>query len=126
MRLDLRARIGAECPAREYMVSLPDHDQLPVVVRAGLRDQAAGLTDGPELGLSIVRRVSEMHGATATARNALEGGGLMTIIFPPLSDSPPRGVTAIVGAGRLSPCRVSSGSVCGTDVGRTHTACPHQ
>ena len=71
------------------MVSLPDHDQPAVVVRAGLPDQAAGLTHSPGLGRLIVSRMSEMHGPTATAGNAPEGGGVMTIIFLAVSDSPP-------------------------------------
>ncbi len=89
MRLDLRARVGAECPALEYVVPLPDHDHLTVLVRAGLHDRAPGPTDGPGLGRSIMRQVSEMHGATATAGNAPGRGGVMTIIFARLSDSPP-------------------------------------
>ena len=44
---------------------------------------------GAGLGLSIVRQVAEVHGATARAGNADDGGAVMTIIFPPLSDSPP-------------------------------------
>ncbi len=31
MLLDLRARVGAKCPALEYMVHIPDRDHLQLV-----------------------------------------------------------------------------------------------
>ena len=64
-------------------------DDLPHVFDRFYRSPAARGMPGSGLGLSIVRQVSEMHGATATAGNAPDGGGEMTIVFPPLSDSPP-------------------------------------
>jgi signal transduction histidine kinase len=67
-------------------VPIPDRDHLAVVARAGLHDRAAGLTDGPRLGLSIVRQVADLHGASVSAGNADGGGAVMTVVFPPLSD----------------------------------------
>jgi two-component system sensor histidine kinase MprB len=66
-----------------------DPSDLPHVFERFYRSPDARGMPGSGLGLSIVRQVADVHGATARAGNADGGGAVMTIIFPPLSDSPP-------------------------------------
>ena len=61
-------------------------DDLPHVFDRFYRSPAARDMPGSGLGLSIVRQVADLHGASVAAGNADGGGAVMTVVFPPLSD----------------------------------------
>jgi two-component system sensor histidine kinase MprB len=69
------------------------HADLPHVFERFYRSTESRGMPGSGLGLSIVRQVADMHGATAVAGNADGGGAVMTITFPALSDE---GVTGLL------------------------------
>lgn len=75
----------------DRMLSVRDHGRgfsdkdLPHVFDRFYRSTAARGMPGSGLGLSIVRQVADMHGATVTAANAPDGGAITTVLFPPLS-----------------------------------------
>ena len=55
---------------------------LPYVFDRFYRAPSARAVPGSGLGLSIVRKVAEEHGATAAAENAEDGGAVVTLTFP--------------------------------------------
>lgn len=57
------------------------HADLPHVFERFYRSAAARGTPGSGLGLSIVAQVAQMHGATATASNAPDGGAIIEVAF---------------------------------------------
>jgi len=70
---------------RDHGPGFTDAD-LPHVFERFYRSTESRGMPGSGLGLSIVRQVADMHGATAVAGNADGGGAVMTITFPVLSD----------------------------------------
>lgn len=63
-------------------------DDLPHVFERFYRSTEARGKPGSGLGLSIVRQVAEMHGATVTAGNAPGGGAVIAVAFAPAADHP--------------------------------------
>jgi two-component system sensor histidine kinase MprB len=61
---------------------------LPYVFDRFYRAPSARAVPGSGLGLSIVRKVAEEHGATAAAENAEGGGAVVTLTFPSVSPVP--------------------------------------
>ena len=82
-----------EVTLRDDVLTVRDHGpgfaeaDLPHVFDRFYRSTDARGMPGSGLGLSIVRQVAEMHGATATAGNAPGGGAIMTITFSPSADA---------------------------------------
>lgn len=68
---------------RDHGPGFPEAD-LPHVFERFYRSAAARGTPGSGLGLSIVAQVADMHGATATASNAPDGGAMIEVAFPPV------------------------------------------
>ena len=64
---------------------------LPYVFDRFYRAPSARGVPGSGLGLSIVRKVAEEHGATAAAENAEGGGALVTLAFPSVAHAPDDG-----------------------------------
>jgi two-component system sensor histidine kinase MprB len=61
---------------------------LPYVFDRFYRAPSARAVAGSGLGLSIVRKVAEEHGATAAAQNAAGGGAVVTLTFPSVAQTP--------------------------------------
>ena len=81
-----------EVRLHDRVLTVRDHgpgfgaDDLPHVFERFYRSTESRGMPGSGLGLSIVRQVADMHGATAAAGNADGGGAVMTITFPALGD----------------------------------------
>ena len=69
-------------------------DDLPYVFDRFYRAPSARAIAGSGLGLSIVRKVAEEHGATAAAANAEGGGAIVTLTFPSVAQGPEDGSAA--------------------------------
>ena len=82
-----------EVRLHDRMLTVRDHGpgfteaDLPHVFERFYRSTESRGMPGSGLGLSIVRQVADMHGASAVAGNAAGGGGVMTVIFPPAEDA---------------------------------------
>ena len=76
---------GRTLTVRDHGPGFAD-DDLPHVFERFYRSTESRGMPGSGLGLSIVRQVADMHGATASAGNAAGGGAVMTVVFPPLDD----------------------------------------
>lgn len=62
-----------------------DAADLPHIFERFYRAPAARSTSGSGLGLAIVKQIADAHAASVTAENAPEGGAVLTISFPNLS-----------------------------------------
>ena len=77
-----------EVTLAEGELSVHDHgpgfseEDLPHVFDRFYRSPAARAVPGSGLGLSIVRKVAGEHGGTARARNAADGGAVVTLALP--------------------------------------------
>jgi two-component system sensor histidine kinase MprB len=83
----IAVRVGeGAVEVRDHGPGFADED-LPHVFDRFYRSAAARGMPGSGLGLAIVRQIADAHGATVTARNAPDGGAVVTIAFR--SASPP-------------------------------------
>lgn len=71
-------------------------DDLPHVFDRFYRSAGARGKPGSGLGLAIVKQTAESHGGFARARNAADGGAIVSVSFGPLVSPSPDGETAAV------------------------------
>jgi two-component system sensor histidine kinase MprB len=77
---------GGEVTVRDHGPGFPDGDFDKVFDRFWRADEARG-TPGSGLGLAIVQRVAEEHEGSARAWNAPDGGAVVRLRLPELTDS---------------------------------------
>ena len=90
---------------RDGTVTVRDHgpgispEDLPFVFDRFYRSTTSRRLPGSGLGLAIVRQVAEIHGGFVTARNAEDGGAILTLHLPPADlVPPPQSVEAATGS----------------------------
>jgi two-component system sensor histidine kinase MprB len=79
---------GGEVTVRDRGPGFPDGDLDKVFDRFWRSDEARG-KPGSGLGLAIVQRVADEHGGEATARNAEDGGAVVSLNLPEISPQEP-------------------------------------
>jgi two-component system sensor histidine kinase MprB len=77
---------GGRVTVRDHGPGFPPDDLDKVFDRFWRADEARG-TPGSGLGLAIVQRVAEEHGGRATARNAEDGGAVVSLQLPELEQN---------------------------------------
>jgi two-component system, OmpR family, sensor histidine kinase MprB len=75
---------GGEVRIRDHGPGISESDLPQVFDRFYRADEARGMA-GSGLGLAIVRQVASSHGGSVTARNAEDGGAVMTLALPSTS-----------------------------------------
>jgi len=79
---------GGQVTVRDHGPGFPDGDVDKVFDRFWRSDEARG-KPGSGLGLAIVQRVADEHGGEATARNAEDGGAVVSLELPEIAPQEP-------------------------------------